>query len=184
MQRARGGSQAAVNELFASVGDRLLALVRLRMGNRLRRRLESRDILQNILLKAFSRLDGLQATSTRSLMAWLGRIAENEIRDQAAFHGRARRALDREVPIDGQGEMLAAQLRSATQNLERNEHLMCLEVALESLPEDYREVIVLRRLEELTYPEVAQRLERSPDACRQLYGRAMAMLVLHTKEMG
>ena len=52
-REARRGSPRAISSLFARYGERLHALIRLRLGAGLRRRLESRDILQATLLKAF-----------------------------------------------------------------------------------------------------------------------------------
>ncbi len=49
---------------------------------------------------------------------------------------------------------------------------------LSQLPEDYREVIVLRHLEELTFPEIAERLDRSVDSVQKVWVRALAKLRL------
>jgi RNA polymerase sigma-70 factor (ECF subfamily) len=48
--------------------------------------------------------------------------------------------------------------------------------ALARLPDDYREVIVLRHLEELTFPEVAARLQRTVDSVQKVWVRALAKL--------
>ena len=176
LSRARDGSREAMDRLFERHAGKLLALIRLRMGPSLRARLESRDVLQATLLKAFQGLDRFEGTGSSTLAAWLARIATNEIRDQAEFHGRARRDAARDVPLDDQSKAVAAQLRSVLSQLVLGEEQARLERALESLPEDYREVILLRRLEELSYADIAGRLGRSPDACRMLFGRAMAAL--------
>jgi RNA polymerase sigma-70 factor (ECF subfamily) len=44
------------------------------------------------------------------------------------------------------------------------------------LPEDYREVLILRHLECLSFPEVAQRMGRSADAVKKLWTRALDRL--------
>lgn len=75
-------------------------------------------------------------------------------------------------------ERLAARVRSETSRIALGEELARLEHALETLAPDQREVIVLRRLEELSFGEVAERLGRSPDACRMLFARAMTSLTL------
>ncbi|MEO1084457.1 MAG: sigma factor-like helix-turn-helix DNA-binding protein [Acidobacteriota bacterium] len=53
-----------------------------------------------------------------------------------------------------------------------------LEAAIEALDERHREVLILRRFEELSFPQIGQRLEKSPDACRMLYSRAMSALTI------
>ena len=59
-----------------------------------------------------------------------------------------------------------------------NEEAERLGAALEALDPDHREVIVLRKLEELSFKEVAARMGRSEDACRMLLARAMVALTL------
>jgi DNA-directed RNA polymerase specialized sigma24 family protein len=46
------------------------------------------------------------------------------------------------------------------------------------MPEAQRELIILRKLEELTFPEIARRLGKTEDACRVGFSRAMAALTL------
>ena len=91
LARARAGSPEALNIVYQRVSARLLAYVRLRMGRDLRSRLESRDILQAALLKSFEKIGDFRGTETRSLMAWLARIAEHEIRDSVDHLHRQRR---------------------------------------------------------------------------------------------
>ena len=116
-----------------------------------------------------------------SLGAWLVRIAENEIRDQAEHHGRKRRDAGREVPLDDAASALAANLRSQTSRLVLDEKMQRLERALESLDDGHREVILLRRFEELSFKEIGERLGKSPDACRMLLARAMTALTLRMR---
>ena len=63
------------------------------------------------------------------------------------------------------------------------EGLEQLERGLESLDEPQREVIVLRKFEELSFTEIGERMGRSPDACRMLLARAMTALTLSMQEM-
>ena len=77
-------------------------------------------------------------------MAWLARIAENEIRDQADYHGRQRRDAARVVTVEGGLDKLENQLRSLVSRVILNEAMERLERALESLDDQYREIIVLR----------------------------------------
>jgi RNA polymerase sigma-70 factor (ECF subfamily) len=178
--RARGGSSEALGTLLDRSAPRLLALIRLRLGPGLRARLESRDILQATLLGAVERFEAFAGDDLRPLMSWLARIAENEIRDQADFHGAQRRDAARAAPLEASPglERLAAQVRSETSRIALGEQLERLERALEALEPDQREVVILRRFEELTFPEIAERLGRSADACRMLSARAMTKLTL------
>jgi RNA polymerase sigma-70 factor (ECF subfamily) len=183
LERARAGSEDALNELFERWAGRLLALVRLRMGPALRARMESRDILQAALLKAFRNIERFESSDARSLMAWLGRIVENEIRDQADHQRRQRRDAAREVVLSQGLDAVEARVRSQVSLVVLDEELARVERALEALEPDHREVIVLRKFEELGFGEIGRRMQRSPDACRMLLARAMAALTLQLREM-
>ena len=183
LAQAKAGSGDALNHLFDHVAARLLALIRLRMGPRLRMRMESRDILQASMMKAFERLEQLKGESSASLMAWLARIAENEIRDQAEYLGRRRRDMDRNVSLNKNEDIaLRAQVRSQVSQLVLTDEMKRLEKALEDLDPDHREIILLRKLEELSYKEIGRRLGKSADACRMLLARAMTALALEMKD--
>lgn len=177
LERAKAGSPDAVNALYERYAGRLLAFIRLRMGGDLRARLESRDVLQATLLKSLQHIDDLKGTAGPSLMAWLARIAEHEIRDRVDYHHRQRREAAREVPLDDDTPV-AALSRSALSRVIFDERAQQLEEALESLAPEHREVIVLRKFEELSFKEIGHRMGRSEDACRMLLARAMTALTL------
>ena len=59
---------------------------------------------------------------------------------------------------------------------QRHERAILLAAELSNLPEDYREVLILRNLEGLPFPVVAERLDRSPGAVRMLWFRAIQKL--------
>jgi RNA polymerase sigma-70 factor (ECF subfamily) len=178
LRRARDGAPDALEELYGRVAPRLLAFVRLRLGRTLRSELESRDIVQATLLKSFEHFGQFERADTRSLMAWLSRIAENEIRDRADYHARQRRDARLDVPLDAGHLDLPARVRSALTQLVFDERARRVEAALEALEPHYREVIILRSFEELGFREIGVRLGKSEDAARMLFARAMAALTM------
>jgi RNA polymerase sigma-70 factor (ECF subfamily) len=180
-RRARDGSPEAINALFERYGGRLHALIRARLGPNLRRRLESRDILQATLLKGFQGIDRFEGSGSRSLMAWLGTVAQAEIRDQADFHQRQKRDYARETGLDSKADRVAETIRSEVSRLQLQEDAERMERGLDALSESHREVILLRSFEELTFREIGERLDKSPDACRMLYARALTALTLEMR---
>ena len=181
LREAKAGSPEALNQLYERCTGRLLAFIRLRLGRDLRTRLESRDILQASLLKSLEHLDDLKGTETRSLMAWLARIAEHEIRDRADFYQRERRDAAREMPLEDDAPIKAL-TRSALSRVILDEEAQRLENALESLSPPHREVVLLRKFEELSFGEIGARLGKSEDAARMLLARAMTALTLKLSE--
>jgi RNA polymerase sigma-70 factor, ECF subfamily len=111
------------------------------------------------------------------LMAWLTTIAEREIGDRADYHGRQRRDARVEAAIDDANEP-AAHVRSVLSQVIVDEQTQRLESAIEALSDAHREVILLRKFEDLSFAEIARRLGKSEDACRMLLARAMTALTL------
>ena len=172
---ARRGSPEDVNAFYERCARKLLPLIRLRLGRTLRREMESRDILQAVLCKSLGRLDNVKEPA--AVMAWLARIADNEIRDQADYYKRRRRDAAMRAPIEDAADV-PAPIRHALSQAIVSRQTEALEAALEELGDAQREIIVLRKLEELTFPEIAGRLGKSEDACRMAFSRAMAALTL------
>ena len=171
----RRGAPGAADAFYERCARKLLPLIRLRMGRSLRAEIDSRDVLQSVMLKAVPRLD--QVEDPRTVMAWLARIAENEIRDQADYRQRQMRDAARRAPLED-AAAVPAPIRQALSQAIANEQLARVEDALESMSPAEREIIVLRKLEEMSFAEIGRRLGKSEDACRMAFARAMAALTL------
>jgi len=178
LRAARAGAPGALDALYARVAGRLLALIRLRLGPELRGRLESGDVLQSTLLKSFEHIGQFEGADGTSLMAWLARIAEHEIRDRVDYHHRQQRDAQREVPLDDLAGGPPSPGRSALSAVILDEQALRLERVLETLSPAHREIILLRSYEERTFREIGEQLGKSEDACRMLFVRAMAALTL------
>ncbi len=176
VQRIRQGDRGAWDELYERYHDQLLLAVRLRLGPGLRRFLTSEDIFQSVALEAFDALGQFEYRGEGSLERYLRTLVVNKLRDRADTFGAEKRA--GAVPLD---EDLAATLATpgtdgggpSYHDAERYERL---ERALQALPAEQRELIVLRKLENLSSQEVAARLGLSDDAVRKAFSRAMARL--------
>jgi len=173
-QALRGGPDE-VNAFYDRCSRKLLPIIRLRLGRSLRREAESRDILQAVLCKSLGKLETVR--DPKAVISWLARIAENEIRDLADFHQRDKRDHARLAPPEA-AAYVPAPIRQALSRLIATEEAARVEAALESLPDAQRELIVLRKLEELTFPEIAARLGSTEDGCRMAFARAMAALLM------
>ena len=170
-------SNEALDRLYERCAPRLLSYIRLKLGRSLRERLESRDILQATLLKSFQHIDEFKGANGQAFMAWIARIAEREIVDRADYHQRQRRDAGRESPIDDHLD-LQARTRSILSRVILDEEGRALEQALEAISDAHREIILLRKFEDLPFRDIAARLGKSEDACRMLLARAMTALTL------
>jgi len=173
----------------ASAGDRLLRhlqpwlreLAGRELESRFRRKLDPSDVVQATMVEAVRGLPAFRGQSPEQLSAWLRRILMRALGHEVRRYARVRkRAIDceQELPAGAGGwdELVAAsQLSPRTAALQREEREQ-LAAALERLPPDYREVIVLRHFEGLTHEQIAARMGRRPGAVRMLWARALAEL--------
>lgn len=72
---------------------------------------------------------------------------------------------------------------SPPQEAARGETAVLLAEALARLPTDCRDALVLRNLEELSFPQVAERTGKRVDSVTKLWARGLAQLRTHMREM-
>jgi RNA polymerase sigma-70 factor (ECF subfamily) len=118
---------------------------------------EAQDLVQDALVRAYRFQHHFEAGT--NLKAWLLRILTNTFINHYRRHARERRVLDTEegVPV-GDGVMSRAAMRGLTDSTAvAQEGLLRDEIlsALDNLPDDYRLMIVLADIEELSYKEIA-----------------------------
>ena len=182
---AKEGDESALNQLCTVYGPRVLWLIRLRMGRALRSKLESIDVVQDVLVHALRDLDKFTYRSEGDFVRWLSRIAENRLRDNIDKLHAEKRDIRKEVRLDmqrptGEDSFDAGMEPIATTTpsviLSRKEEFDRLSRAIDRLKQEYREVIVLTKIEGLSYREIGDRLGKNADAVRMLACRAMAAL--------
>lgn len=186
VRRAQAGDATALERLYERYYDRVRRIVRVRLGRGLRSHVDSGDILQNTFVESIKGLDRFELREDASLIHWLGRIAENQIRAAADYHGAQKRDRAREVPLDGPGDSndgadgapeLAADGTAPIDRLARAEDVELIESCLDDLRPEYREVILHRDYAGASWAEVADWIDApSSDAARMLYARAISQL--------
>lgn len=191
LQQARHGEVEARGALLESHRQYLELLARLEIGQRLQRKVDTSDVVQETFLEAHRNFGNFRGTDEAEFVAWLRAILAARIGHFVRhFTGTQRRDVRREqaldVDLDQSSRAIERGLMSLhstpSQQVARREQGVLLARALAQLPDDYREVIVLRHLEELTFPEVAERMERSVDSVQKLWVRALARLRQIMKE--
>jgi RNA polymerase sigma-70 factor, ECF subfamily len=185
IDKARAGDDAASGRLLQSYCRYLTLLARVQIGRRLRRKVDEADIVQETMMEAHRQIASFRGASEREMLAWLRRILAGKIALTLRhyLHIQARDLnLERElaVQIDQSATALdvdlAASISSPSQRASRREQALLLADALGELPDAYREAIILRNLEGLSFADVAARMERSEDAVQKLWVRGLAML--------
>jgi len=182
---AKGGDESAVDQLCRVYTERIRWMVRLRMGKELRRRLDSMDVVQDVLIHALGGITDFTYENEGDFVRWLSRIAENALRDNWERLHAEKRDIRKEVRLDNYrpttgvgfvGTPGAIEATTPSAIMSKREDLDKLEKAMDELKPEYREVIVLTKIEGLSYGEIGNRLGKSPDAVRMLVPSAMAEL--------
>jgi RNA polymerase sigma-70 factor (ECF subfamily) len=176
VHRIHQGDARAWDALYLRYRDRLLLSIRCRLGARLRARLESEDILHSVFRDALSDIHRFHPEHPRALNRYLHTCVLNKIRSKADYYAAQKRT--GEVPltdsiIQAIPNPVAGEPRYA--DAERFERL---ERGMARLPEDMREILLLRRIEELPNREAAEVMGKSPEAASKLYNRALARLAV------
>jgi len=141
------------------------------------RRVPDRDQAEDLTADVFHRaLASLPRFEWRGapFAAWLLRIAANAIADRWKHSAQERDFYD----LDSKGEA------PAEVSLEEAEERAQVFRLVHGLPADQRRVIVMRFVEEKSIREIAQELERSPGAVKQLQFRALENLRMRLGRTG
>jgi RNA polymerase sigma-70 factor (ECF subfamily) len=163
----------------------LRTLARLEIDTRFQGKFSASDAVQQTLLEAWRAWDHFRGDSEAERVAWLRGILAHQLAHLARhFAGTQKRDVAREVSLDASlarssvrlGQVLADTGDSPSRQVESLEQQRHLAEVLERLPEDYRQVLVLRHLEQLSYDEIARRMNRGTGAARMLWVRALARL--------
>ena len=171
--RIQAGDQDAWNDLYRRYHDSLLFAVRCRLGPGLRRHLQSEDILQSVVLEAMIDLQDFRPTGPESLRHFLHVMVANKIRDRVDTFGAKKR---RGTVALTDSVMAGVPGYTGPPRYHDGERYERLEQCMTRLPEDMREVVLLRKVEGLTSREVAAVMKREDTAVRKLYSRALARL--------
>lgn len=173
--KVKEGDEVSLRLLLARYRERLQALVERQLPGRLRRRFSVADVLQEIRIAVLQGRSQFEDRGPDSFRKWVFGIAANKVRETLRRHaGTNKRAANREVSRGMRRDttQFPAQGPSPSEAAMASELAERVRVAMNALPDDYREVLRLTRQEGLTLRETAEHMGRSREAVKKLYGRA------------
>jgi RNA polymerase sigma-70 factor (ECF subfamily) len=175
VQRVKEGDSGAFAGLLAKYQTRLAVLIHYKLGQDLRRVVDVDDVLQETLMRAYRDIGGFEYRSPGAFMKWVARIAEHVIMDLGRAQGRQKRDAElvafRSDSNPGGAEPVDSMTPSRI--FRENEALARLIEQLDQLPEDYRTVILLAKVEGLGTAGIAERMGKSREATSLLLHRAI-----------
>jgi RNA polymerase sigma-70 factor (ECF subfamily) len=184
IQRARREDVAAREQLLEAYRNYLRLLAHTGLSAALQDKADPSDLVQETLLKAHRHFEQFRGRTEPELTTWLRKILARNLTDLVRRYQAEARAVGRERSLEevldhssrALGKLLAAPGASPSESAQKRELSVVLADALADLASDYREVIMLRSLQELEWDEVALRMERSEGAVRLLWTRALTSL--------
>jgi len=175
--RAQAGDAEAFGEIVRRWERRIFALSFGMLG----REEDARDATQETFLAAFRNLRGFRGEAKVS--SWLHRIAINQcITRQRRAKVRGETALDDEAEADGASYFAPAHA-SPARAAESRQRTEAVRRAVNALPPELRQVIVMKEFEELTFQEIASALELPLSTVKSRLYTALKQLQMRLKNM-
>jgi len=181
---ASEGDSGAVEQLFQRLYPYLLLCAREELDSDLRAKVRESDLVQQSCLEAHRDFPKFGGQSVSDLMQWLETILRSNAADlRRRFAATRRHGLEPAFSLD---DSHSEQAQDAKESLQ-DEHAVTgsgssvrkdleLDAAISRLPADYQNVILLRHRDKLSFAQIGERTERTPDAARMLWARAVQRL--------
>lgn len=186
LQRLNEGGEEALAEIFSEFRPRLERMVEFRLDARLRERVDAADVAQEAYIEIARRINDYITSPDVSFYVWVRQITWQTLVGVHRRHLGLKRSPKAEVRIHQRktpnattyslaGRLLAS-LTSPSEAAMKQESLVQLREALETIEETDREVLALRHFEQLSNNEVAEILGLSKTAASNRYVRALKRL--------
>lgn len=175
LRRLHDGDRTAMAELYDRYFDRVYSLVFNQVD---RNRDVAEDIVQETFLAALKSAKGFRGRS--SAYTWLCSIAYHKVADYYRRQSRERKRMVSGVDVDTVDDAENPGRQPQPDSLiESAETRQVVNEALSKLPWDYRQVLILKYVEELSVQEISQIMDRSPKSVEGLLTRSRKALQTH-----
>jgi RNA polymerase sigma-70 factor (ECF subfamily) len=180
LSAARDGSPEALGQMLEACRGFLLLIAREELGGELHAKGSASDLVQETFIEAQRDLSQFHGNDEDELLAWLRQLLLNNLRDfRRRYRGARKRDAGREVSLESAGgqrgfeRLSISDSASPSEKATQSEEAEIVKRALERLSDDHRRVLLLRYQEGLSFEEIGARLDRSANAARKLWLRAI-----------
>ncbi|MBL8856552.1 MAG: sigma-70 family RNA polymerase sigma factor [Planctomycetaceae bacterium] len=188
------GEDEAVNRLLERYRPKLRRMIEVYLDPRVAARADASDVVQEALAEAAIRLPEFARQTDFPFYPWLRNLAWERVLQLHRRHiGAAKRSVNRESLPSGVAsehsvwqlaKWVTARESSPSERKIREERSRALIESLQLIPGHYREIVVLRHIEELKFEEIAVILKLGMEAVRSRYRRALERLQTILEQQG
>src|ERR1051326_5892591 len=175
VERALSGDAEAFGEIVRRWERRIFALTYGILG----REEEARDATQETFLAAFRNLRGFRGEAKVS--SWLHRIAVNQCLTRQR---RAKVRKESALEDSSETEIAAALDESPVSVVEGRQRTLAVRRALNGLPLELRQIVVMKEFEELTFREIAEALDVPLSTVKSRLYTGLKQLQLRLEKFG
>ena len=180
LQRWHRGDREALNALLERNLPWLGTYVHRRLSPALRRRAETDDFIQAVVVQFLTYAPRFVVASRAQFRALLARVVENDLRDEQDRYATQRRTLAEHRPLSTDSVYVLGRrgerVRRPSEIAELREWEGWVRLAQEFITPNDRELIVSHEIDGVTFPQLASRLGISEDAARMRFNRALKRL--------
>lgn len=185
LERAHQGDELARNALLQKLRVSLRPVIEQELGPKLRVRVDGSDLVQKVLIQVVADWSQFRGQSGGEFLQWVRRILEHDIQELLQREKfTARRSIDREEEASHEIRAAPGRQTSPSRRVIRSEHHRIVWEAIEQLNDEYRDVMRMKHLDELTMAEIARQLGKSESAIARLLVNGMKELKAILKQRG
>lgn len=174
---ARGGSMSAFGQLLEIYRPYLQMVAEAELSSEIRPKVSASDLVQDSFLEAQLDFPGFRGTTDAEFRGWLRQVLIHNLKNASrSWQETEKRNVWREEQNLPLAEQPGGTEKAPSVMAMQREESIRLQSGLLSLPEHFRQVIFLRSYERLSFEEIGLRMQRTADAARKLWVRAIEQL--------
>ncbi len=183
LESARRGSNESLGKVLDICRQYLLLVANRELDAQLQAKGGGSDLVQETFVEAQRDFGRFSGTTQDEMLAWLRQILLHNVQNFRRFWlDTDKRNAGVEIPIvenhssQEMGPELPSPQQTPSQWAMKKERMAALDTALTRLPDEYRQVIIFRNQQHLSFEEISCKMGKSADAARKIWARAVEKL--------
>lgn len=177
LNEAQEGCNDSMTHLLEPCREYLMAVAKSELDSWLRVKIGASDLVQETFVAAYKKIKDFRGTSEPEFLGWLRTILLNNLATNVrSYRFTEKRRVDREIPLTQAVTRASPTTKNPLSELLHAEKAERVHLAIKKLNDDYRQVVELRILKQLSFDEIGRRIGRSEEAARKLWVRALVVL--------